>query len=682
MAGRQLTFRLAGITAICLAALVIPVTSVDRIAVLTAASLGIGFAAVMPGYDRVAARAVGPAVLVLALVPPTGLWVLVDLLALFVIGFASFERAGMARVVPAIGLPIATVAFRTGQPLEPSIVVAWAAAVTVTLLVHGVAWPVEDGTTLGQPDDDPRPVVYGWRPTIQAAVLVALTMPLGLSFAAVVDRELPSFVLAQPRLGDLTGPQLRAHPGLTGGLDAGSPVNLSDDVVLRVRADRPLYWRGTTYDRWDGRRWSNDDPGTPITWSGDGVRLPGQPGPAGTAAFGAGGTAELPAAETVLQQFTAERAGMDVILAAWRPDALWATAHGADLGRDGSIRLREPLGAGATWTVESTVVPATEDDLRRADPLRLTPGSAILTRFAVEDDITPEVAALARTITAGADTTYDKIRALEDWMDANISYTRSIPRLAEGDDAVHHLLFESQQGYCEQIGSALVVMLRSLGIPSRLVVGYVPGTYDAATGEWVSRGTDAHAWAEVYFPGVGWQGFDPTAGVPPTAADRGPTPVLGDLPVTAVVLAVGTALVVGGLAHRYRSVLGQLLARRRGRRATAREPKLDLQRRFNGCGTGLERDWSQAMTLREKGSDLVAAGIGADPVERVLRSLERLWYDDLTALDADAVARTVARATADVEALEQWVEATAAQQRPGSGLGPEDRFPTPTGPAL
>ncbi|MCP4226808.1 MAG: transglutaminase domain-containing protein, partial [Actinomycetia bacterium] len=138
----------------------------------------------------------------------------------------------------------------------------------------------------------------------------------------------------------------------------------------------------------------------------------------------------------------------------------------------------------------------------------------MLTNYAVEDTVVPQVADLARSITVDAPTTYDKIRSIEDWMDANINYTREIERLEPGADAVHHLLFESRQGFCEQIGSAMVVMLRSLGIPARLVVGYVPGSYEASSGRWISRGTDAHAWAEVYFPGVGWQGFDPTAGVP------------------------------------------------------------------------------------------------------------------------------------------------------------------------
>jgi transglutaminase superfamily protein/uncharacterized protein DUF4129 len=59
-----------------------------------------------------------------------------------------------------------------------------------------------------------------------------------------------------------------------------------------------------------------------------------------------------------------------------------------------------------------------------------------------------------------------------------------------------------------------VVMLRSLGVPARLAVGYTPGERNPFTGMFEVRASDAHAWAEVYFPGVGWQGFDPTAHVP------------------------------------------------------------------------------------------------------------------------------------------------------------------------
>ena len=664
MAARQLIFRLAGITALCLAALLVPVAAVDRIVILTALSLGIGFASVMPGYDRAATRVVGPAVLVLALIPPNGLWILVAVVALFTVGFAAFNRHGMSRVVPALGLPIAAVAFRAGETVDALLLLAWVATVVFTLAMATIAWPTEPGRPLSPtPSLSDGPVVYrSWR-LVQALMVAVAVVPIALWGAATIDTRLPSFVLAQPRFGEINGPRLQAHPGLTGGLDTGSPVSLSDDVVLRVKADRPLYWRGTTYENWDGRRWTSEVDTTPLSWSGDGVRLPTLPG-ADRASMASGARAnDLPEPVTVLQQFTAERAGLDVVLGAWRVESLWSSAKTADLGDDGSLRLDEPLGAGATWTVESALVPASAEDMRRADPNLLDPSSATLARYAVEDDVHPEVAALAREITASAPSTYDKVLALEAWMDENILYTRDIPRLAEGEDAVHHLMFESRRGYCEQIGSALVVMLRSLGVPARLVVGYVPGSYDATSGEWLSRGTDAHAWAEVYFPGVGWTGFDPTAGVPAAPGDASQPSSLGiSAGATTVVSALALAALVAGVIYANRHRLSAVLARRRQPEVPGHVRSMRLlYERFEACGEQLGIEWPASATLREKGHALEAAGVDPARVLAARSELERLFYDDRADHDQPDFQQTLVRAELGLGELESAVAALCVE---------------------
>ena len=126
----------------------------------------------------------------------------------------------------------------------------------------------------------------------------------------------------------------------------------------------------------------------------------------------------------------------------------------------------------------------------------------------------PRVAALARRITAHAPTTYAKILALEDWMGTHTRYTLDIPPLSPGQDTVEQFLFGSRRGYCEQISTSLAVMLRTLGIPAREATGYVPGPYDPLTDLYDVQAQDAHAWVQVWFPGYGWQSFDPTAVVP------------------------------------------------------------------------------------------------------------------------------------------------------------------------
>jgi hypothetical protein len=86
--------------------------------------------------------------------------------------------------------------------------------------------------------------------------------------------------------------------------------------------------------------------------------------------------------------------------------------------------------------------------------------------------------------------------------------------LPKGADTVDEFLFGNRVGFCEQISTSLAVMLRSIGIPTREVVGYVPGSYNPVTDLYEIRADDAHAWVQVWFPGYGWQSFDPTAVVP------------------------------------------------------------------------------------------------------------------------------------------------------------------------
>jgi transglutaminase-like putative cysteine protease len=121
---------------------------------------------------------------------------------------------------------------------------------------------------------------------------------------------------------------------------------------------------------------------------------------------------------------------------------------------------------------------------------------------------------LAQQVTATAPTTYDKVVTLENWMGGNLRYSLDVPLLPEGADAVDQFLFVDRRGFCEQIATSLVVMLRSLGIPARVVAGYTPGQRNPFTGLYEVRASDAHLWTEVWFPGVGWEAFDPTAHVP------------------------------------------------------------------------------------------------------------------------------------------------------------------------
>src|SRR5690606_8327475 len=112
---------------------------------------------------------------------------------------------------------------------------------------------------------------------------------------------------------------------------------------------------------------------------------------------------------------------------------------------------------------------------------------------------------------------YDVIQAYVGWLGANVEYDLNAPLPDAGEDAVHDFLFDTRLGFCEQIASALTVMLRTQGVPARLATGYLPGSRDRIAGVFEVRASDAHAWVEVWFPESGWQAFDPTASVPLSA---------------------------------------------------------------------------------------------------------------------------------------------------------------------
>lgn len=135
------------------------------------------------------------------------------------------------------------------------------------------------------------------------------------------------------------------------------------------------------------------------------------------------------------------------------------------------------------------------------------------------ENLPARVGDLAEEITAGHETRYDKARAIERYFSANgFEYqTTNIPRPREEEDYVDQFLFETQIGYCDNFSTAMVVMLRSEGIPARWAKGFTSGERIDSNLEEENHvnqitNSNAHSWVEVYFPGVGWVPFEPTQG--------------------------------------------------------------------------------------------------------------------------------------------------------------------------
>ena len=432
--------------------------------------------------------------------------------------------------------------------------------------------------------------------------------------------------------------------GFSNRLDTSLRGRPDNTLVMRVRASSPDFWRAQTFDQWDGRVWhlSKD---RPELISGDQpIPIPRVPvdGPVQVAVD----TDEL------TQTYYLETSGPNSIFAANRATKVYFPERSIFQNSDGTLRAGVRLDAGAVYTVVSERALVTAEILRTntatATPLGITQ------QYAQLPVTTQRVRDLAHQITANAPTPYDKVRALEDWFGAHTKYSLNIPALPKGKDAVDQYLFVDHRGFCEQIGSSLVVMLRELGIPARLAVGFAPGERNPFTGLYEVKASDAHSWAEVYFPGIGWQGFDPTAHVP-LAGDSGidaagagaldylsarlhiPTAALA---VTALLgVLVGLVFAMRGVRRRPRKIaisrswastrLAQLekLGEQRGRPRAPSESTPTFVRALGTISHGREEDFERV------GTTIDAAMFAPDPpdaparhaVDELLAAIEAEW---------------------------------------------------------
>ena len=193
-----------------------------------------------------------------------------------------------------------------------------------------------------------------------------------------------------------------------------------------------------------------------------------------------------------------------------------------------SVRTaRGPADSGVPYRITASVSTAEPDDLRAAGA---DYAPWVWSRYtALPADMPPRVAALAARITADAPTPYDQAKAVESYLKDTYAYNLAIDPPPFGADGVDYFLFDSRQGYSEYFGSAMTVLLRSVGIPARMVTGYTAGDAipdaDPERTVYIVADHHSHGWTEVYFNGYGWIPFEPTPGktipsvAPPAPAD-------------------------------------------------------------------------------------------------------------------------------------------------------------------
>ena len=175
--------------------------------------------------------------------------------------------------------------------------------------------------------------------------------------------------------------------------------------------------------------------------------------------------------------------------------------------------------SGETYEARASIAIPTALELRQAG--EVYPDWVMDNYLQITDQITGRTRQLALSITEGIENPYDKAAAITRWLRENIAYSRVTEPPPVDAESIDWFLFDYNIGFCNWYATAEVVLLRALGIPSRMSVGYARGLYHAAEGYYEVRGGDAHAWPEVYFPAYGWVEFEPTGNQSPLIRPQG-----------------------------------------------------------------------------------------------------------------------------------------------------------------
>lgn len=263
-------------------------------------------------------------------------------------------------------------------------------------------------------------------------------------------------------------------------------TNRSDTELFRVRSDAESYWRSSTLPDFDGTRWSL--PETTISSS------PDQTGPITDGAvdnrqhitIGALRGSLVPAASSPYR-------------ASGRADLRWVPESSTLVTIDGD------LDQGDEFDIQSSS-PRLDPEILAAATSN-DPGDPIYTEL--PDDLPGVVADTANAVTAGSRSTYESARLTQAWFQREFDYSLEV-QSGHGNNAIENFL-RDKVGYCEQFAGTFAAMMRTLGIPARVAVGFTSGTR-LADGEFSVRGRNAHAWPEVWFDGIGWVSFEPTPG--------------------------------------------------------------------------------------------------------------------------------------------------------------------------
>ncbi|MFT3891440.1 MAG: transglutaminase domain-containing protein [Anaerolineales bacterium] len=303
-------------------------------------------------------------------------------------------------------------------------------------------------------------------------------------------------------------------------LQLGRGFPLSDAVMFEVRVpdlsteEKPprYYWRGRTYDFYGGGQWYiTGTTRADFSPRGNGPIVPNTE-------------------ERNPQKFSFKVGDFRFSLLYGPSEPVWYSRPGSYLGAPADVERADKdivtwnaapsLLPGETYEVQSVVKNPNVAQLRESG--MDYPDWVKDKYLQLPQSFSPRLAQLAKDITANSDNPYDKATEITHYLRTEIEYAPTVPLPPRNRDALEWVVFDYKKAYCVYYASAEVLMLRSLGIPARMAVGFAQGTPTEVKNEisgvnmvisnsFTVQKKNAHAWPEVYFPGIGWTEFEPTA---------------------------------------------------------------------------------------------------------------------------------------------------------------------------
>ncbi len=358
-------------------------------------------------------------------------------------------------------------------------------------------------------------LLFSWR------ITTTMTSPAARAWFGQFNEPYSELLARWNRMfSTLQNPVARPIDSYPDSFELGGPRNLTDEPVMQVIAPPArYYWRARSHDFYDGRGWKSTIQ-TEQDLDPNSLQL---------------ALTQYRGRTEVAAIFSLSRATNSV----WLPSQPVRASVAARALFDGNpnsgadlVQLKLPVAllAGNQYTGRGSLSTAKINELREAGENY----PEWTQKYLQTPQLTERTLVLASRLTREQTTPFDKARAVEKWLRTNIKYDDKLEAPPAGQEGSDYILFDTKRAYCDYYATAMVMILRSQGIPARYVQGYAQGIQrldeiDSETAEYSVIRKDSHSWVEVFFPTYGWVEFEPTSGQPeiPRLEDRpegAPTP--------------------------------------------------------------------------------------------------------------------------------------------------------------